>query len=72
MLVRAEKSITKEQYDRAQEHGGYIAGEDMGDIFTDAEQLGYGCYSPIARKTYNPMTDETSYYVTYETGTTCD
>lgn len=72
MLVRAEKPITKEQYDRAQEHGGYIAGEDMGDIFADAERFGYGVYSPIARKMHNEMTGEDSYSVTYETSTTCD
>ena len=72
MLIRAEKKITKEQYDHAQEHGGYIADEDMGDIFTLAERLGYGIYEPIARKTYNPITGEDSYFVTYTTGATCD
>lgn len=72
MLVGAEKPITKEQYDRAQEHVGYIAGEDMGDIFTDAERFGYGIYSPVARKRVNEETDKVEYYVAYDTGSCCD
>lgn len=61
------KKITKEQYNRAiNEHNGYIAEEDMGDIFSQSEICGYGCYG--ARATII----DGEYYVTYWLGSTCD
>lgn len=41
-----EREITKEQYDRACENGGYPIKEDVDKILTEAERLGYGasCY----------------------------
>ena len=71
-LVRAERPITKEQYERAQLNSGFIAKEDMHDIFTDDLLYGYGVYSPIAHKRYNKATDETTYAVSYTTSTCCD
>jgi hypothetical protein len=72
MLVRAEKPITKEQYERAQLNSGYIAEEDMGDIFNDALLYGYGVYSPVAYVRYNKETKGTAYVVEYITSTCCD
>lgn len=71
-LVRAERPITKEQYERAQLNSGFIAKEDMHDIFTDDLLYGYGVYSPIVHKRYNEATDETTYAVSYTTSTCCD
>ena len=72
MLINAEKPITKEQYERARLHRGYIAEEDMKDIFSEAERLGYGIYSPTAYARYNEETNETTYIVKYTTSTCCD
>ena len=71
-LVRLERSITKEQYERAQLNGGFIAKEDMSDVFTDSDLYGYGVYSPVARKKHNEETGTDTYVVSYTTGTSCD
>lgn len=61
------KKITKEQHEKAiKEHGGYIASEDMSEIFTPSELLGYGVYTPIAHK------DGDDYFVSYGLGDACD
>lgn len=72
MLVRAEKPITKEQYARAQLHGGYITDEDLEDIFPQSMLCGYGIYDAIACARYNQETNETTYVVEYITSTSCD
>ena len=72
MLVRAEKPITKEQYDRAQFHGGYIADEDLEDIFPQSMLCGYGIYDATACARYNQETNVTTYVVEYMTSTNCD
>lgn len=72
MLVRAEKPITKEQYDRAQLNNGFIPTEDMDKIFTTAEICGYGVYNPIARIQYSKDSDEATYVVRYLTSNNCD
>lgn len=72
MLVRGEKPITKEQYDRAQLNGGYINEADMTEIFSQAELCGYGVYEPIAYKHIDAGTDVVTYSVRYSTGATCD
>lgn len=72
MLIRSEKPITKEQYERAQLNNGFISREDMDEIFTMSEVCGYGVYSPIACKRYNEATGETTYIVSYTTSTNCD
>ena len=72
MLVRAEKPITKEQYERAQLNHGYIDQDDMSAIFSDSELLGYGIYEAVAYKKHNEETDTDTYWVGYSTGTCCD
>lgn len=72
MLIRSEKPITKEQYERAQLNNGFISDEDMDEIFTMSEVCGYGVYSPIVCKRYNEATGENTYIVSYTTSTNCD
>jgi predicted HAD superfamily hydrolase len=72
MLIRAEKAITKEQYERAQINNGYVTEADLQEIFSTSELCGWGVYSPIACKRYNTFTDETTYIVSYSTSTCCD
>lgn len=72
MIVRAEKSITKEQYERAQQHKGSITPEDERIIFSEAERIGYGIYGNSVYKKTDPETSETTYYVAYNTGSHCD
>lgn len=72
MLVRSEKPITKEQYERAQECGGYIAQDDLEDIFSQSVLYGYGIYDAAACARYNQETNVTTYVVEYITSTNCD
>lgn len=72
MIVRAEKPITKEQYERAQINNGYVVEADLQEIFSMADLCAYGVYSPIACKRHNASTDETTYIVSYSTSTDCD
>ena len=65
-MTRHEKEITREQYQRGVENHGYLAKDDMQDVFTDAERLGYGVYSPIVHEI-----DE-RFYVHYLLGSSCD
>ena len=71
-LVRAERPITKEQYERAQLNSGFITDEDECEIFSDSERLGYGIYSAVAYKKHNDETGADTYVVSYTTGTSCD
>ena len=61
-----EREISKEIYDRAMENHGYIADEDMDKVFSVAEMLGYGVYSPVVSH-YDDR-----YVVRFEMGDTCD
>lgn len=72
MLIRSEKPITKEQYERAQLNNGFVPTEDMDKIFTTTEICGYGVYNPIARIQYSKDSDETTYVVRYLTSNNCD
>lgn len=72
MLIRSEKPITKEQYERAQLNNGFISEADLQEIFTMADLCGYGVYSPIACARYSEATKETTYVVSYTTSTCCD
>ena len=60
------REITKEQYERAMQHSGYIAKEDESAIFTTAEIWGYGVYSLKAKE------ENGKFYVHYELGSSCD
>lgn len=72
MLIRCKRKITKEQYERAQQHKGSITPEDERIIFSEAERIGYGIYSNSVCKETDPNTNETTYYVSYSTGSHCD
>ena len=72
MLIRSEKPITKEQYERSQLNHGYIDDDDMTDIFSEAEIRGYGIYSPVGCVRYNAETGTTTYICRYTTSTNCD
>lgn len=72
MLIRRKRQITKEQYERAQEHGGSVTPEDELVVFSEAERIGYGVYDTSVYKETDPNTNETTYYVSYSTGSHCD
>lgn len=71
-LVRAERPITKEQYERAQLNNGFMIEADLQEIFNQSELYGWGAYSPIACARYSEVTGETTYVVSYTTSTNCD
>lgn len=72
MIVRAEKPITKEQYERAQLNNGFVTEADLQEIFSTSELCAYGVLSPIACTRYSGTTGETTYIVSYMTSTCCD
>lgn len=72
MLIRCTRPITKEQYERAQDYGGSVSPEDRAIIFSEAERIGYGIYSTSVYKETDPETNETTYHVSYSTGSHCD
>lgn len=72
MLIRSEKPITKEQYERAQLNNGFITEADLQKIFSQSELYGYGVLEPIACKRYSESTGETTYVISYTTSTNCD
>lgn len=72
MLIRSEKPITKEQYERAQLNNGFMTEADLQEIFSTADLCGYGVLSPIACVRYSKTTGETTYIVSYTTSTCCD
>lgn len=72
MLIRHTRPITKEQYERAQEHGGSLIPEDELVVFSEAERIGYGVYGTSVYKKLNSQSNKTTYYVVYSTGSHCD
>ena len=66
-----ERKITKEQYERAIQHRGYVIEEDEKDIFSDSERYGYGVYGGRVIKKTNEN-GEDGYYVTFSLGSSCD
>lgn len=72
MLIKGERSITKEQYERAQMNYGYITDEDLKDIFSESELIGYGIYGAIGYARYDSEANETTYIVLYTTSDCCD
>ena len=65
-MKRCTREITKDIYDRAQDHNGFIIGDDMSQVFSEAELIGYGVYSPIVCE------KDDRYYVNFELGDSCD
>ena len=64
--MNGEREITKAQYDRAMENHGYLADEDMLDVFSRAELCGYGVYGAVVSHY------DDKYVVRFEMGETCD
>jgi len=66
-MDRREREITREQYERAvADHNGYLADEDLPDVFTESELCGYGIYSPHVAERNG------KYVVLYYMGKSCD
>lgn len=65
-MIRCQREITKEQYDRAIRNGGVITRADRQEIFSDAERYGYGIYGASA------FQEDGKYMVSYSRGETCD
>lgn len=60
--------ISKEVYDRARERNGYLADEDINELFDVCIRCGYGLYGA---KAY--IDDETGKYMCmWSRGDTCD
>lgn len=66
MMNTYTREITKEQYDRAQQHAGYLTEDDTEVVFTDSERLGYGVYGGHTHYV------DGRYYVCFWLGSTCD
>lgn len=65
-MERCTRQITREQYQRGVQNRGYVVDSDKPQIFTEAERLGYGVYSPMVQE------KDGEFYVTYLLGSTCD
>ena len=65
-MIRCQREITKDQYDRAMQNGGVVTGADRQDIFSDAERYGYGIYGARA------FQEDGKYMVAFFRGETCD
>lgn len=58
--------ISKEVYNNALDHGGMIADEDMGKVFSLVEICGYGVYSTVVYE------EQGKYYCSARMGESCD
>lgn len=67
MKVGKPFEVTKEEYERSLENGGYMAGEDVQRHFDDSILCGYGLYCCKIHQT-----DDGRYICTYEIGSSCD
>ena len=65
-MMRLTREISKEQYERARDNGGFISERDKKHIFSESELFGYGIYSPMAYR------KDDKYYVSFMRGLTCD
>ena len=65
-MTRCTREISKEIYDRSQQHNGFIAAEDQDKVWSVSEQLGYGVYGG------QTFEKDGKYYVGYEIGDSCD
>ena len=66
MTDYTKREITKEIYDRAMEHKGYITHEDRKVVFDDSELYGYGVYGATAYE------ENGKYYCNFSLGDSCD
>jgi hypothetical protein len=60
------RKISQAIYERALQHSGHIADEDINDVFLIQEQIGYGVYGDYVHET------DGEYFVTFKMGDTCD
>lgn len=65
-MTRYTREISKDIYDRSQQHNGFIAAEDTNKVWSDSELIGYGVYGD---QTYEK---DGKYYVSFEMGDSCD
>ena len=65
-LIKSQREITKDQYDRAMQNRGYLTNADKDDVFSVAELCGYGVYGAIV------FEKDGKYYVGYSIGDSCD
>ena len=61
-----EKEVSKEIYDNAQKHNGYMTKEDEKKVFDVCELCGYGIYGARV------YARDGKYYCTYYRGNSCD
>lgn len=61
-----DRKITKSQYDRAIENGGYLTKDDSKSVLSDAERLGYGATAGRVEK------KGSEYYVSCHMYDSCD
>ena len=65
-MTRGKRKISKEIYERAMEHNGYIANEDEEKVFLPSEIWGYGVYGAQAKE------ENGEYYVYFSMGDSCE
>lgn len=65
-LIRCEREISEEVYNRAILNNNYIAKEDQEEVFTISERCGYGVYADRV------FERDGKYFVAYERGSSCD
>lgn len=66
MIKGNDFEISKDIYDRAQEHYGWILSEDQDKIFDNTWLLGYGVYRAMAYE------KDGKYYCSWYHGESCD
>lgn len=66
MIKGTPFEISKDVYDRAMKNRGYIASEDMSNLFSISQLCGNGVYSAMAYE------KDGKYYCSFWLGSTCD
>ncbi len=61
-----EKEVSKEVYDNAQKHSGWMTDDDKKEVFDVCELCGYGIYGARV------YAKDGKYYCTYYRGSSCD
>lgn len=61
-----DKEISKEIYENALKHGGYLTDKDKAKVFDVCELCGYGIYGAKAYE------EKGKYYCLYYRGSSCD
>ena len=61
-----EKEVSKDIYDSARKHNGYLTDDDKKKVFDNCDLCGYGIYGARV------YTKGDKYYCTYYRGSSCD